>query len=171
MNRMYAVTAAPIWKIKSVQTCTITAAPWREIYSPGADSDQMHDVLVIQRCQRFSCFIEADLRMTKSVFMRLIMLYIYVQHSGTLCSAVLLSPCWLLHIQPSTFCLLSSSVSSRHSPPVSPSFWKVWFIVLGGVFAKNGHNRTSVITSDIYISSSIFLFLSLSVCSWWQTEH
>lgn len=53
----------------SVQTGTTTAAAWHEIHSPWANSDQMHDVLVIQRSQRSSCFIEADLKTTLNLLL------------------------------------------------------------------------------------------------------
>lgn len=44
-----------------------TAALWHEIHSPWANPDQMRDVLIIQQCQRSSCFVEADLRTTWNV--------------------------------------------------------------------------------------------------------
>lgn len=136
----------------------------------------MHDVLVVQRCQRSSCFTEVDFKKnSKSAFMRLIMLNIYAQHRGALCSVVLSSPRWLLDIQPSTLCLLSSSYfpcSSLNTHLLSllpPGKFDSWVLC-----AKNGHTRTSVITPNIYISSSTYLFffsilsfsspLSFSVC-------
>lgn len=91
--------------------------------------------------------------------MRLIMLNIYAQHRGALCSVVLSSPRWLLDIQPSTLCLLSSSYfpcSSLNTHLLSllpPGKFDSWVLC-----AKNGHTRTSVITPNIYISSSTYLF-------------
>ncbi len=91
--------------------------------------------------------------------MKLIMLNHCAQHWETLCSVVLSSPCWLLGIQPSTICLLSSSYlpcSSLNTHLLSllpPGKFDSWVLC-----AKNGHNRTSVITPNIYISSSICLF-------------
>lgn len=68
--------------MKSVQTSTITAAVQHEIYSPRENLDQMHDVLVIQRCQRSSYFMGADFKNDfKSAFMRLIILTIYVLYN------------------------------------------------------------------------------------------
>lgn len=110
---------------------------------------------------------------SKSNFMRLIMLNNTVGtctalRNTLLCCALINPPAARLsfsHWTSFLHCLLLFHLlCSKHSPPLSPSFWKIWVMDLGGgMSAKNGNNRTSVITPNIYISSFVFLFFPSSL--------
>lgn len=125
----------------------------------------------------------------KSDFMRVIMLNIKqrpVERFASLSSRYLSSLLSFSHQPFSCSPPLFPLLCSKHSPPLYPSSWKVWFMDVWSMSAKNSHNTisniTSVIKPNIYIYSSfiplffpphplLFLFLSLFVCSWLQTEH
>lgn len=149
-----------------------TAAPQHEIHSPWANSDQMHDVMIIQRCQRSSCFIEADLRTTLNLmswgWSCWTLLLGLVQPSGTLCSVVLSSPLWLLDSsfshQPLDCCL--PLFPPLQSKPSSPSFL-LESLIHGSWGQQNISNNCKYsyffINLPLFFHPLLFLFLSLSV--------
>lgn len=136
----------------------------------------MHGLLVIQGCQRSSCFKEADLRAALNLILWgwscWTSLRGSMQRWGRLCFVVLSLFLLLLDLSfshqpfscsPPLFPLLYS----KHSPPLSPSSWKVWFMDVWSMSAKNSHNTTSVIKPNIYIYSSFIPLFSpiLSISS------
>lgn len=150
-----------------------TPPQYHEIHSPRANLDPTHGFLVIQRCQRSSCFRGTDFRSDpKSDFMRLIMLNM----TAGKCAAPgnTLRRCPQLHLLFFSLLIVQHSnrflafllfvrLKSKHSPP---SCWKVWFMG-----TENDHNTASVLKPNIYICSPSFLSilssprLRLSLCA------
>lgn len=102
----------------------------------------------------------------KSDFMRVIMLNIKqrpVERFASLSSRYLSSLLSFSHQPFSCSPPLFPLLCSKHSPPLCPSSWKVWFMDVWSMSAKNSHNTisniTSVIKPNIYIYSS---FIPLS---------